>query len=187
MARTSGINQDKILEVAEAIIAAKGAKDTSLKDIAKAVGISKGTLYYHYSTKEALVYDITARHFDQVIRRMVRLTGKVGQKVGQEEILTLLLEDLGAQQQISRLHLYLLHEVMSGNEDLLARYTDRYREWQDTMRSFLSGLFGEEHPAHAAASAILMTFIEGNTVRGTVFEESAPYREMALCITRLYG
>ena len=63
MAKTSGINQAKILEVAEAIIAAKGARDTSLRDIAKAVGISKGTLYYHYATKEALVYDITGRHF----------------------------------------------------------------------------------------------------------------------------
>ena len=111
----------------------------------------------------------------------------MGPKAEPEELLTILLEDLGVQQQISRLHLYLLQEVMSGNEELLARYTDRYREWQEIMKSFLTTLFGEGHPAHTAASAVLMTFIEGNTMRGTVLSEAAPYREMAKCITHLYA
>ncbi len=186
MAKTSGISQDKILEVAEAIISAKGAKDTSLSDIAKAVGISKGTLYYHYATKEALVYDITGRHFDRVIQGMIRLVEKLGMKMDPEEILAMLLEDLGEAHRISRLHLYLLYEVMSGNEEMRERYMVRYREWKQTMQSVLARLFGAEHPAHAPASAMLLVFVEGNTIRGTVFDDPAPYREMARCIHNLY-
>ncbi len=187
MAKPSGINQEKILEVAEAIISAKGVKDTSLKDIAKAVGISKGTLYYHYSTKESLIYDITGRHFDLVIQRLNRLAAKMTDKKDKEKLLAIMLEEVGEFHQIGRLHLYLLHEVMSGNDELLERYRERYKEWQMTTKILLGKMFGAEHPSNEIASAILLAFFEGGMIRGTVLKESVPYQEMAGCIMSLYG
>ena len=186
MAKTSGISQDKILEVAEAIISAKGVKDTSLKDIAKAVGISKGTLYYHYATKEALLYDITGRHFDEVIRRLMKMAGRKSPKLGAEELLTLMLEEVGEAQQISRLHLSLLNEGLSGDEAARAKYTDRYREWEKSVCAMLERLFGVGHPAHANAAVLLLTFVEGSSVRSALLDESGPCREMASLIVGMY-
>lgn len=186
MAKTSGISQDKILEVAEAIISVKGVKDTSLKDIAKAVGISKGTLYYHYATKEALLYDITGRHFDEVIRRLLKMAGRKSPKLGVEELLTLMLDEVGEARQISRLHLSLLNEGLSGDEAARAKYTERYREWEKSVNSMLERLFGAEHQAHAVAASLLLTFVEGNAVRGALLDESGPYRDMAALIVGLY-
>ncbi len=186
MAKTSGISQDKILEVAEAIISAKGVKETSLKDIAKAVGISKGTLYYHYATKEALLYDITGRHFDGVIRRLLKMAGRKGPTLGPEALLTLMLEEVGEERQISRLHLSLLNESLSGDEATRAGYKERYREWKLSVHGMLTQLFGADHPAHEAAAALLMTFVEGNAVRGVLLEEPGRYREMAALVAGLY-
>ena len=207
MAKTSGISQDKIVEVAEAIIAFKGAKETTLKDIAKAVGISKGTLYYHYATKEALLYDIIGRHFDLVAQRMVKLAGRrqprtslvpKGEETAQnsysaqkyredrEDLLALMLEDLGEQRQINRLHLTLVGEMLAGDEAMRLNYIERYRGWEQSVRSVLNKLFGEDHPATEMASSLLLTFVEGHAVRGTLLGEPGAYREMAGFITGLY-
>lgn len=231
MAKTSGISPDKIVEVAEAIIAFKGAKETTLKDIAKAVGISKGTLYYHYATKEALLYDIIGRHFDLVAQRMVKLAGRRQPRISpvtkkderaygsdsmqnsdsaqnsasaqnsysaqtshsaqkyredREDLLALMLEDLGEQRQINRLHLTLVGEMLAGDEDMRRNYIERYRGWEQSVRSVLNKLFGEDHPATEMASSLLLTFVEGHAVRGTLLEEPGAYREMAGFITGLY-
>ena len=207
MAKTSGISPDRIVEVAEAIIAFKGAKETTLKDIAKAVGISKGTLYYHYATKEALLYDIVGRHFDLVVQRMVKLAARrqpkgletvggggarrqvAAEKIREdrEDLLAMMLEDLGEQRQINRLHLTLVGEMISGDEAMRQNYITRYRGWEQSVRSVLDKLFGEGHPATDTASGLLLTFIEGHAVRGTLLEEPGAYREMAGFITGLYA
>lgn len=44
----------QILDIALEIFAAKGFKGTSIKNIAKAAGISQGLLYYHFTNKERL-------------------------------------------------------------------------------------------------------------------------------------
>ena len=47
--------EDLILQVAEEVITEKGYHDTSMDEIAQRVGISKGTLYLHFASKEELV------------------------------------------------------------------------------------------------------------------------------------
>ena len=44
-----------ILRAGEALIAEKGYSDTSMDDIAARVGVSKGTLYLHFASKEDLI------------------------------------------------------------------------------------------------------------------------------------
>lgn len=61
--------QKEIVEAAKKLFFSKGYEATSTVDIMKAVGIAKGTLYYHFSSKEeildALIEDIT----DQMVIR----------------------------------------------------------------------------------------------------------------------
>lgn len=185
MAKTSGISPENILEVAEAILAVKGAKETTLRDIAKAVGISKGTLYYHYATKEALLYDIIGHHFDQVVNRLGKLAAR-STRVDREDLLALMLEDLGEQRQINRLHVTLLAEMLAGDKDMREKYVTRYREWEQSVRTVLSRLYGPDHPATELAAGLLLTFVEGHAVRGTLLEESGAYRDMAGILHRLF-
>jgi AcrR family transcriptional regulator len=44
----------RIIDAASRLVVERGMEDVSLTAIARAAGISKGTLYYYYATKESL-------------------------------------------------------------------------------------------------------------------------------------
>ena len=54
--------REEILDVAERLFSTKGFDHTSTNDILEGVGIARGTLYYHYKSKEDIL--------DGVIERM---------------------------------------------------------------------------------------------------------------------
>ncbi|WP_338091253.1 helix-turn-helix domain-containing protein [Pelotomaculum isophthalicicum] len=55
----SGLNKrDEIIQVAGELFRRLGYAETSMKDIADKVGILKGSLYYHFSSKEELLNEV---------------------------------------------------------------------------------------------------------------------------------
>ena len=61
--------KNEILDAAERLFGSKGFDHTSTNDILKEVGIARGTLYYHFSSKEEIL--------DAMIERM---TGRLIEK-----------------------------------------------------------------------------------------------------------
>ena len=47
--------RDRVLEIAAGFFVRKGFNGTSIRDIAKEVGMAPGSLYYHFPSKEALL------------------------------------------------------------------------------------------------------------------------------------
>ena len=71
--------REEILDAAEKLFAAKGFDNTSTGDILDAVGIARGTLYYHFKSKEDIL--------DGVIQRITdRLMQNASQIVRQKEL-----------------------------------------------------------------------------------------------------
>lgn len=66
------VRKEEILDAAEKLFAAKGFDNTSTGDILDAVGIARGTLYYHFRSKEEIL--------DGVIQR---ITGKLMRDAGE--------------------------------------------------------------------------------------------------------
>lgn len=54
----SAISSQQIIEAAIRVLARQGYARTSLFEIAKEAGMSKGALHYHYPTKEALIHAV---------------------------------------------------------------------------------------------------------------------------------
>lgn len=54
----SAISNKQIIDAAIRVLARQGYAKTSLLDIAKEAGMSKGALHYHYPTKEALIHTV---------------------------------------------------------------------------------------------------------------------------------
>ena len=55
----SSRNREKIFNAAARLFWRKGYKGTSLNDIAKAARVNKGTIYYHFKDKMAILFEIT--------------------------------------------------------------------------------------------------------------------------------
>jgi len=62
--KSADIRREEILDAAQKLFTLKGYDATSTTDILKEVGIAKGTLYYHFSSKEEIL--------DAMIERMGR-------------------------------------------------------------------------------------------------------------------
>lgn len=57
----ANVLRDRILQAALGMFALKGFDDTSMEDIALAIGCSKGGLYYHFHDKEQLFASVVER------------------------------------------------------------------------------------------------------------------------------
>ena len=62
------VRREEILDAAEKLFAAKGFNNTSTGDILDAVGIARGTLYYHFKSKEDILDGVIQRITDKLMR-----------------------------------------------------------------------------------------------------------------------
>ena len=63
----------ELLDAAMTVFAEKGYRNTRLEEIAEAAGVTKGTIYHYFDTKEALLVRALEHHHDQVFGRLEEL------------------------------------------------------------------------------------------------------------------
>lgn len=61
--------RDEILDVAERLFCTNGYDNTSTNDILAEIGIARGTLYYHFKSKEDILDAMIDRILDEIIRK----------------------------------------------------------------------------------------------------------------------
>lgn len=67
------VRKNEILDVAEALFAVKGFDGTSTSDILEKAGIARGTLYYHFKSKEDILDGVINRMIDQMEEKAVAI------------------------------------------------------------------------------------------------------------------
>ncbi len=65
--------RDEILEFAAVVIAERGIKDATVRDIGEAAGILSGSLYYHFDSKEQIVLELLKPSTDENYVRAVAI------------------------------------------------------------------------------------------------------------------
>ena len=70
--RARALRQNQVLDAALAAFAERGCFAMSLDDVAQRVGIAKGTIYLHYSSREALLSALLGRACEQLRERCWR-------------------------------------------------------------------------------------------------------------------
>ena len=63
--------KQSILEKTKELLLEDSFSDITLKEISKEVGISQGTLYYYYKSKEDILYDIFAIYLDSLFNETI--------------------------------------------------------------------------------------------------------------------
>lgn len=59
--------KEKITEQSVRLFEQKGYSETSIQDIVDSLGVTKGTFYYYFSSKEELLMDIQLRYIDELL------------------------------------------------------------------------------------------------------------------------
>ena len=60
----------ELLEAAMAVFAEKGYRNTRLEEIAEAAGVTKGTIYHYFATKEELLLRAIEHHHERIFGRL---------------------------------------------------------------------------------------------------------------------
>ena len=112
--RRNDMDKDAFICAAEKLITEQGANDFSLADLSKEMGISKGTLYYHYPTKDELILDIMEKHMDGLSKDYVDwLARHKDDKISKQRFLDVIFYKGVKLFNKSKMHIYLINECMS--------------------------------------------------------------------------
>lgn len=113
--------RNEILDVAEKLFGTKGFDNTSTNDILKEVGIARGTLYYHFKSKEDILDAMIERISSQLVARAKEISGHKEIPLLQRLTMTIMalnLEtDLGYEvmEQVHKAQNALMHQKMREN------------------------------------------------------------------------
>ena len=116
--------RNEILDVAERLFGTKGFDGTSTTDILNEIGIARGTLYYHFKSKEDILDAMIERLTGGLVAKANEIAGKTGVPVLQRMTLMMMAlnvkNDLGHEimEQIHKPQNALMHQKMQ--ERLLA-------------------------------------------------------------------
>lgn len=167
-----------ILLEASNLITKNGIKNTSLADIARTVGISKGTLYYHYASKDELIGDIADIHLNMITDAVLSCVQNVNFDNSKDMIINSIMEKISAIEGTGRIHMYLICEAITGNDTLKERIRIKYIEWRKTLKSEIQSTVKDDKSADAL-SFLLLSIVDGLVVQGLLKSEKVPYENIA--------
>ena len=110
------------------LFAENGVHATSLADISIAAQVSKGTLYYHYATKEKLVYDVCEKHMEHMTDMVYAWLSTVREDSELKDVLSELLDILTDDAFHVKLHIALCSETALHGERLRGLIQEKYSQ-----------------------------------------------------------
>ncbi len=123
----------KLLRTACAIALEQGISHVTLDNVAKAAGVSKGGLIYHFAGKEALLQGMVDYLLDSFAAEIeTHLNGSEREAVPGQWLRAYVRANLDKDQSELQLSIALLAAV-AVNPALLQRWRDRYAAWQQTL------------------------------------------------------
>ena len=163
--------KETLLSAATDLIIKQGVKNTSLADIAKASNISKGTLYYHYSSKNDLICAIADMHLEVITKAVLDCVHGIGTDDSSVNMVNLIMEKISSIEGRGRIHMYLLCEAITENDTLKESIKVKYFEWRNTLKQEISKTVKDDKDAEAL-SFLLVSVVDGLVVQGLLKSEN---------------
>lgn len=122
--------KELILSATESLMESQKLSVISLAKIACAAGISKGTLYYYYKTKNSILLDIMDKYLDEQFHDLTIWTENIEKDTSIYRMVKYILErDIGT----IHMRLHFFYDAMLGNEEIKEQLLVRYREFAHTI------------------------------------------------------
>jgi AcrR family transcriptional regulator len=176
------VRQEAILQAAAAVFAEHGFAAATTDAIAQAAGVSKGGLYWHFSSKDAILAALLRSIFDEelvLLQTALGTDGSVAERVRQ-----LVAASMTAVLQLPQAHTIALEFYALAARDTEVRtfLQGYYQRYHALLAELLQQGFahGEFHRGTAAAGAVaLITLLEGLGLVWAISPELVPLPEQA--------
>ncbi len=152
-----------LLEVAARSFAEGGYAGTSLNDIIKDAGVTKGGFYFHFASKEALALAVLHHIQEQWAGQVLAATLKHQDVQRQMDAMVEALIELHGEKNTARAIERLCMEL-SEDPNLRPQVGPQYEVWVDMTASLFAraqqeGIIGEDFDTHDIAEAAVATFL----------------------------
>lgn len=165
MARPVGSkSKNAILKAVETLIATQGVNAISLHDIALAAHLSQGTVYYHYETKDDIIFDIIVKHIDALKQEYIEWLARHETDLTSDRFFEVLFYKGVKLFNRAKMHIFLINECMSDNPQLKTKFIEKYREWQAALLVGVKRVFSS-HPDPEAIAHITLLLLDGMIVQ----------------------
>ncbi len=170
-----------ILDAASNLIMRYGVEGTSLADIARETGISKGTLFYHFPSKNELVYEVTDQHFSRITNKLIDTARELRAAKSRTDIFALALNTIITDERRGRLNLYLLADAVTDNEELRLRFRDKFREYRELMKEFIGLTMPDEtdNERIEALASLYVAVVNGLVTQWLIEQEETPVKQIS--------
>jgi len=174
-------SRTRIIDAAGKLMADKGVKLTTLADIAREAGISRGTLFYYYASKNDLIYDILEKHLSDLTDAIfANLPRRRSSTADLASVLQSALTGLIQDENSGRINLYLLQEAIIDNSDLKDRFAVKYQTWRELIAGQIARAFGISDARRLSAlGTLLLAMIDGLTIQFLLAPQSVNFQEVA--------
>jgi TetR/AcrR family acrAB operon transcriptional repressor len=156
-------NRKRIIDKATELFIEQGAQETSLSDIARALGISKGTLYYYYSSKADLIFDVTDIYMEKLTTGLLDWVKGLEDR-SSENVLQVLFQRVFTAKTRGKLHIYLIHEAITHNPQIKEKIQHAYARWKEMLREGLQIAFGDALEDTYQYADLILTVLTGGIV-----------------------
>ena len=183
-----------ILEVATKFFSKKGFKDTSMADLAKAIGTAQGTIFYHFNSKEqlflAVLKSVKERIIDEFKGHLREKESKTGLDMVEDAVSFYLYLAGAMEDQFLLLHRHDAYELAQGNTICRQNLEDIYNSILDIFEKAV--LLGQEDGSIADMPArktalIIFAMVDGlvrfNTYK--LYDAGALYNELIVSCRRI--
>lgn len=138
----------RIIEDATALFAREGYADTSLSDIAHAVGVSKSTLLHHYPSKEELLSAVLIERDRGILSRVTSVTAAHAADE-LRGIPAAAAEDAGSAPGLIQVHAVLSCEAVPADHPAHAYFIERFRAEIDHIAALMRAAWQDgDLPSH---------------------------------------
>lgn len=150
--------KDKILKSARELLKEKTFSEISLAEIAKNTGVSKGSVYYYYKTKDDILFDVADEYLQGVYDEFVEWVENKDKDTSLPRMLKFILKK-GVTDSAESLRLHLTTDAVAGNEKLREKLLERYRTFRTAIGEKIAERKGDDNAEYYGW--LVITLIDG--------------------------
>jgi AcrR family transcriptional regulator len=146
--------KEKMTEHSIRLFEKKGFSETSISDIVESVGVTKGTFYYYFTSKEQLLMDIHLAYIDELLSEQERIMLEPGKSCKDKlfDMVLMLLKSIKTKKSSATVF---FREMKNLSDDKLAQILPKRDEFRNKIEQVLiSGIESGELRSNLDASII---------------------------------